>query len=286
MEPKHLIPAAIALSVIGHLVLALSLILVDPRPFEPMASEAIAVDIVTPDEAVPPPKPSADTPRPPDPLRVPEFRLPEFSLKDRQSIPNMAPAAPSKQTAPAASQQASRPAASSSQAAALGSSQQTAPEPRAAPQPPASQAGPPPPPPAPSQAAPAAPEPDITVKYGVLLGLPEGDGGMAAFKVADLALLDIDSFRRHLKTCSTLPGSVSPGDKVRIVVRAFLAPDGRLTRPPALIEASASVKGPALMQAAISALQACQPYAMLPASKYNEWKVLDLSFTPQDFAGG
>jgi len=25
---------------------------------------------------------------------------------------------------------------------------------------------------------------------------------------------------------------------------------------------------------------------MLPANKYNEWKVLDLSFTPQDFVGG
>ena len=31
--------------------------------------------------------------------------------------------------------------------------------------------------------------------------------------------------------------------------------------------------------------EACQPYAMLPADRYGEWKVLDLSFTPQDFAG-
>ena len=38
------------------------------------------------------------------------------------------------------------------------------------------------------------------------------------------------------------------------------------------------------MQSAISALQACQPYAMLPADRYGEWKVLDLSFTPKDFA--
>ena len=39
------------------------------------------------------------------------------------------------------------------------------------------------------------------------------------------------------------------------------------------------------MQSAIERLQACQPYAMLPADRYGEWKVLDLSFTPQDFAG-
>jgi hypothetical protein len=61
--------------------------------------------------------------------------------------------------------------------------------------------------------------------------------------------------------------------------------EGKLAAEPVLIEASASAKGPALMQSAISALQACQPYAMLPADRYGEWKVLDLSFTPQDFAG-
>ncbi|HEY8332630.1 MAG TPA: hypothetical protein VIQ05_02460, partial [Tardiphaga sp.] len=139
----------------------------------------------------------------------------------------------------------------------------------------------------PAQPAPAAPEPDITVKYGVMLGLPDGDGvGAAAFTKADIAPVDTAAFRRHLKSCSTLPGSVAAGDKVRIVLRAYFAPDGRLAGPPTLIEASASVKGPALMQAAISALQACQPYVMLPADKYKEWKVLDLGFTPQDFAGG
>ena len=63
-----------------------------------------------------------------------------------------------------------------------------------------------------------------------------------------------------------------------------MTPDGRLAAEPVLIEASASMKGPLLMQSAISALQACQPYAMLPPDRYGEWKVLDLSFTPQDFA--
>ena len=60
--------------------------------------------------------------------------------------------------------------------------------------------------------------------------------------------------------------------------------DGRLAADPILTEASASMKGPLLMQCAISALQACQPYAMLPRDRYGEWKVLDLDFTPRDFA--
>jgi hypothetical protein len=96
----------------------------------------------------------------------------------------------------------------------------------------------------------------------------------------------VTEFRRHLKTCSKLPGSIAPTDKIRITLRTFLTPAGKLAAEPILIEASASAKGPALMQSAISALQACQPFAMLPADRYGEWKVLDLSFTPQDFAGG
>jgi hypothetical protein len=45
------------------------------------------------------------------------------------------------------------------------------------------------------------------------------------------------------------------------------------------------MKRPLLMQGAIRALQACQPYAMLAVDRYGEWKVLDLNFTPQDFGG-
>ena len=72
---------------------------------------------------------------------------------------------------------------------------------------------------------------------------------------------------------------------LRTVRKKFLY-DGRLASAPLLIEASASAKGPLLMQSAVEALRACQPYAVLPADKYNEGKVLDLSFTPQDFTGG
>ena len=42
---------------------------------------------------------------------------------------------------------------------------------------------------------------------------------------------------------------------------------------------------PEIGRGAISALQACQPYTMLPKDRYGEWKVIDLSFTPQDFSG-
>ena len=107
-----------------------------------------------------------------------------------------------------------------------------------------------------------------------------------ATEAADIASTLIAAFRRHLKTCSKLPASLSGADDVKVKLRVLMTPDGRLAADPILIEASASMKGPLLMQGAIRALQACQPYAMLPAERYGEWKVLDLSFTPQDFTSG
>lgn len=95
----------------------------------------------------------------------------------------------------------------------------------------------------------------------------------------------VETFRAHLRKCSQMPPNITAADKVKIVLRVALTPAGSLISAPVLIEASASPKGPYLMQAAIKALQACQPYDMLPADKYNEWRVLDLSFTPQNFTG-
>jgi hypothetical protein len=112
-----------------------------------------------------------------------------------------------------------------------------------------------------------------------------GDGiDATASSAADIASSVVAEFRRHLKTCSKLPVSVGPSDNVTIRLRVLMTPDGRLAHDPVLIEASASAKGPLLMQSAISALQACQPYAMLPSERYGEWKVLDLSFSPRDFS--
>ena len=280
MEPRHLIRAAIALSVIGHLALAVGVFFADARPFDPSVTENISVDVVTPEQvaavekAAEAPTPAIDPPKPPPP--EPEFRLPDLdkpTFDDKKAEP-----AASKPPPPALQQAAAPAAAAPAEPPKPGSSPPVPPQQQAAVQPP--------PQPAPALAAPPTAEPDITVKYGVQLGLPGGNGGALATDKADIDALDIAAFRRHLRSCSMLPAEVARTDKVRIVMRALFASDGTLRTDPTLIEASASMKGPLLMQAAIQALQKCQPYAMLPADKYSEWKVLDLVFTPQDFAGG
>jgi hypothetical protein len=270
-----------AVSVITHLaVLTVGLGYAGVQPFETTPTEAIAVDLVSPEEVkeaakeVPPVTPPSD--------------IPSLSAKDQPAPP---PASPPPAAQQQASQQPSAPSPnpkSTARQAAL-QPQPVASQPAAL-QPAAAQPSPPQPasPWLPNLAG--AAQPDVTVKYQVNLGLPaqgpQNDFDAAASSTAKVATSDIAKFRERLKTCSTLPASIAPTDKVTIMLRASFLTDGTLARPPLLIEASASAKGPLLMQAAIKALQECQPYAVLPADKYDEWKVLDLSFTPRDFRGG
>jgi hypothetical protein len=235
------------------------LISAEVHPYGPVTAEPITVDIVTPDE-VPVAKPVE---LPPEPKADPSD---SFELSSKAAAAAAAsPAAPEAAAAPLQKQAA--PSTARPQQAAAQAPQPTSPVPAYRP-----------------------PEPDLTIKYNVLLGLPPdtapgGFDGPSAPK-ADAASSLIAAFRRHLTTCSKLAKSVVSDQSIRIMLRVYMTLDGKLARDPVLIEASASAKGPALMQSAIGALEACQPYTMLPADRYGEWKVLDLSFTPQDFAGG
>jgi hypothetical protein len=274
MELRRIISSDITASAIVHVSLLTLLVLFsEVHPFGAVTAEQIPVEIVTPQElaeqqAAPDPPPVESKPEP-----VPAAQ-PDFSLLEKPAAPTASP-----------------PAA--------------APAPAARPQKPAALATPPAAPPPPSPPAALGykpPEPDVSIKYQVLLGLPpdlspapppppaqgrnKGDDNFdaPASEAADIASTLIAEFRRHLKTCSKLPASLSGADDVKVKLRVLMTEDGRLAAEPILIEASASMKGPLLMQGAIRALQACQPYVMLPSARYGEWKVLDLSFTPQDFS--
>jgi hypothetical protein len=264
IEPNLLMRSGAAISVIGHVgVLTLGLIFAGANPFDPVPAEAIMVDIVSPGEI----GEAAGAPVPP-PEATPAFE----TLTPAVPLPAAAaPPPPPPQPLPQ-------------------------PTPRPDPQPSSRQAAVQPhpiepvrPPPAPPQPQ-AAEEPNIADMFGLPLALPDGSlgGGFDAPAIdrAKISENDTAMFRDHLKTCLNLPRSVAPADKIRIVLRVAFKPDGTLAAAPTLIEGSASAKGPALTESVITGLQACQPYAMLPANRYKEWKVLDLSFTPKDFAGG
>ena len=207
MDLRRIIPTEITASAIAHVsLLTLVVLFSEVHPFGAVTAEQIPVEIVTPqDLAENKPEP---TPAPP-------------------------PAAP-----PA-------PAARPHKQAALAT-------PRAAQPPPSQQMAEPPSQPA----APAykPPEPDVSIKYQVLLGLPpdlsplppssaqarnKGDDNFdgPATEAADIASTLVAAFRRHLKTCSKLPASLSSTDDVKVKLRVLMTPEGRLAGEPILIEA-------------------------------------------------
>jgi hypothetical protein len=274
MKLRQAIPTDMTASAIAHLsLLVLVFVFSEVHPFGSVTAEPIAVDIVTPKEII------DQKPEPvPTPTPQLDFSALEKPAEDSASAPAPAaqqppPARPQKQAGLAASHPQQQPAANEPQQQAAAS----------------------------SVPAYKPPEPDLSIKYHVMLGLPPdisatlppppsrsgekpGDNFDApANKASDVASGVVAEFRRHLRTCSKLPASLTPSDDVKVKLRVLMKQDGRLAAEPILIEASASMKGPLLMQSAIHALEACQPYAMLPLERYGEWKVLDLSFTPQDF---
>jgi hypothetical protein len=276
----------VTLSALAHvLMLALIVLYSEVHPFSAVTAEPIAVDLVRSDEVEKKPEPPEPTPTPQvdfSQLTKPDATKPEATKQDAAK-PDMA-----KQDAPAASPPAADPP----------SQRQTAPPDRqeasARPQP-----QPPPAKPSPSPALGYTPaEPDVTVKYHVVLGLPESlalqpavsgkrpgdDFDASASTAADLSSSLIGEFRRHLKTCAKLPASVAPSDNLVVKLRLVMTVDGRLAADPLVGGGSANPKAFDLLHSAIDALRACQPYSMLPADRYGEWKVLYLDLTPQDFS--
>lgn len=314
MELRKIIRTDIAASAIAHLTLVGLIILIsEVHPFHAAPPETVMVDIVTPeqvrqeeakaDEKAEEKSKDEAKEKPPEPL--PDLKLPKLDVTDKADAAPK-PAAKQEAAAPAPSPQASPEAKQNQPPSSQPQKQQEANvQPQPQPQPPPPQQLPSQPPPQTMQQPQAAPppaylppEPDVTVKYGVMLGLPpelptellkdvpKDDGGDAKDSIAaKLPPEVIAALRRHLRSCAKLPAGVAPTDNVQVKLRTVFATDGTLAREPILLEAPPSVKGVAIVKSAMSALQNCQPYKMLPADKYEEWKVLDLPFSPRDFGG-
>jgi hypothetical protein len=98
---------------------------------------------------------------------------------------------------------------------------------------------------------------------------------------ARLSHADVAALRAHVQKCWKAPARLAQAQNVRAVLRVMLDPKGAMTTDPILVKASASSLGPPLVESAMRALRQCQPFGMLPADKYDEWKILELTFSPQ-----
>jgi len=254
------------LSAIGHLVLAAGVLGVFAHPALFVTNtEPVTVDIVSP----------KDVPQ----LDLSKFDIPDFDTgQTKAQKPEVAKPAP--QAAPSAP-----PAAQST-------------PPAAQPAPQAPQAEPPPAKPEPQGQATLTPPAQSATPQSIfaatqipaLLDLvtPATSAGLAplAEVPADITAADIATFKAHLRKCWSPPAGLSGDPKLKVVLRVFLARNGALAQQPVLMAASASTSGPALVQTATTALHRCAPFNFLPADRYKEWRVLDLTLTIGDMGGG
>jgi len=257
--------AGLIFSAVGHLVLLVwgFVLFASPKQFAPVPPDSITVDIVP---AAAMAQGSKDRPGP------------ESAAAQPQPAPEREQPAMQKPAENPQSNSASAPPQPSAQAQQPG---QREPSPARPPQP-----RPPSPPSDLLVFNPTvAPIPDVPLSLGDAQSPAEGFDAPAQ-STAKLSREEIEAFRAHLQKCWNPPAAVAEAQKLKVVLRVALGPNGALTGSPTLIEASASAQGPALVATAISALRACQPYGFLPAGKYQEWKLLDLSFSPRGMAGG
>jgi hypothetical protein len=284
------IPLGLAISCFAHLALLTpAAYFAGADPFNTAPADAITVDIVSPEEAGEAPKTGDDAKtESAKPEAAPSDATPSFgqSSSGARALDLQTAAAPSP-TAPAEPPPRSQPPSPrTSRAIPQDAIGQTAAQ------------APPAPTPTwlPEQFAAALPEPAqteesaVTNKFAMPLTLPDGKVGgkydSQAVERAELSNDSIAAFRDRLKPCSLRPAGMAAGAKV--VLRIYLKPDGSLAtglpqNPEPIKIEGASAGGGALYQSAVAAVRRCQPYDMLPPDRYQEWKSLDLTFTPQDF---
>jgi hypothetical protein len=77
-------------------------------------------------------------------------------------------------------------------------------------------------------------------------------------------MLHIAAFRARASSCTDLPAETAMDENVGIVLRVSFNRDGTLASRPWILDASFLPGASALIQAAMSALEKCQPYAELP----------------------
>jgi len=244
--------SALTISVAAHILMCMPILWVSGQPLPAPATESISVEIVSPEA-------------------LEQARLEQAHKADERDQPSVADASAQKaEPQSSASSQPREPARQTAQEPAQGV--QPTPQQRDALQ--AAQ---------PAQPAQAEAEPEEQQNWGTWLDSPlmtASIGFETLPSAAKLSEREVATFKARLRECWSPPAGLANAQNLVVVLRVAFQPNGALTGEPTLLAASASANGAALMQTALRALQQCQPFAFLPASKYKEWKTLELSFSP------
>ncbi len=110
--------------------------------------------------------------------------------------------------------------------------------------------------------------------------------GKADGKSAQLSQSEIDALRKRLGECWNPPAGATNGAALKVVLRVLFKPDATVSTAPQLVAATASEFGPAMAESAKRAILTCQPFTMLRAEHYEQWKDIEITFDPREMFGG
>ncbi len=112
--------------------------------------------------------------------------------------------------------------------------------------------------------------------------------GLGAQNASTLDLRD--ALLSQIRECWNVPVGAPTPEKLIVQVRVFLARDGSLAQPPLLEPQTraAAASNPYMRTAAEAALRAvnvCEPYKLLPADRYDSWREIVMTFDPSRMIG-
>jgi hypothetical protein len=256
--------SAFAISLVIHTAILLWITLAPgAKPFDPARAEPILVDLLSPQEMPSPaePQPSKTEPAKSElPSKLPDFDLPKPApVRSAPDEPAPEPVEPAPvESAPV------RPELPKSVLQA-----DPKPQPKSGPET--------------SAQADAADQGAAAALVAWMLNLPVASsvdlGALPSESPSNLSSDEIAKFKVRVSKCWVAPADVPNTPGFSVLIRIALNPDGALGAEPRLVLAPASLSGPPLVASAMRALQQCQPYDFLPADKYQDWKVLELSFS-------
>lgn len=99
-----------------------------------------------------------------------------------------------------------------------------------------------------------------------------------------------DALLAQMRECWNVPVGAPNPEQLIVQVRVFLAQDGSLAQPPQLEPATRAAVGTSrymrtAAEAALRAVNVCEPYKRLPPEKYESWREIVMTFDPSKMIG-
>ena len=120
---------------------------------------------------------------------------------------------------------------------------------------------------------------------------PQAETTVRGIGAQNALTMDVrDALLAQMRECWNVPVGAPNPEELVVHVRVFLSPNGELARAPQLMpETRAAASTNAYIrtaaEAALRAVNVCEPYINLPAERYDTWREIVMTFDPSRMAG-